>query len=174
MLESLFNKVAGPRASIFIKKRLQQRCFSVKLAQFLRKPSLKNTSFGCFCTYCTHMTSHAIGVDEITDIIVTIKKMKRAKTFWKHSFWNRFYIVFHFLPLCVFISIHNIGRSIPLRKKHYRRRYTGSVHPRDRLKRIWKQVRHPKNRMKNKEDQIARDNFSKLMRGEFDFDPKKY
>ena len=27
--------------------------------------------------------------------------------------------------------------------------------------------------MKNKEDQIARDNLSKLMRGEFDFDPKK-
>ena len=27
--------------------------------------------------------------------------------------------------------------------------------------------------MKNKDDQIARDNLSKLMRGEFDFDPKK-
>ena len=27
--------------------------------------------------------------------------------------------------------------------------------------------------MKNKEDQIARDNLSKLMRGEFDFDPRK-
>ena len=27
--------------------------------------------------------------------------------------------------------------------------------------------------MKNKEDQIARDNLSKLMRGEFDFDPQK-
>ena len=27
--------------------------------------------------------------------------------------------------------------------------------------------------MKNKEDQNARDNLSKLMRGEFDFDPKK-
>ena len=73
--------------------------------------------------------------------------------------------------MCIYI---NTQYCIPLRKKHYRRRYTGSVHPRDRLKRIWKQVRHPKNRMKNKEDQIARDNFSKLMRGEFDFDPKKY
>ena len=81
MLESLFNKVAGPQASIFIKKRLQHRSFSVKLAKFLRTPFLKNTFGGCFCTYCTHMTSHAYAVDEITDIMVTIKKMKKAKTF---------------------------------------------------------------------------------------------
>ena len=81
MLESLFNKVAGPQASIFIKKRLQHRSFSVKLAKFLRTPFLKNTFGGCFCTYCTHMTSHAYAVDEITDIMVAIKKMKKAKTF---------------------------------------------------------------------------------------------
>ena len=35
-LESLFNQVACLRACRFIKKRLQQRCFPVKLAKFLR------------------------------------------------------------------------------------------------------------------------------------------
>ena len=39
---------------------------------------LKNTSGGCFCTYCTHMTSHAIWVDEIRDIIVSIKKINKS------------------------------------------------------------------------------------------------
>ena len=42
MLESLFNKLAGLQASSFIKKRLQHRCFAVKLAKFLRIPILKN------------------------------------------------------------------------------------------------------------------------------------
>ena len=42
VLESLFNKVAGLQACSFIKKRLQQRCFPVKLAKFLRTPILKN------------------------------------------------------------------------------------------------------------------------------------
>ena len=40
-----------------------------------------------------------------------------------------------------------------------------SVHPRDRLRK--------QNIMKKKEDQISRDNVSKLMIGEFDFNPKK-
>ena len=40
-----FNKVAGLQACSFIKKRLQQRCFAVKL---LRTAFLKNTSGGCF------------------------------------------------------------------------------------------------------------------------------
>ena len=39
MLEGLFDKVAGPQACNFIKKRLQQRCFQVKLE---RTPILKN------------------------------------------------------------------------------------------------------------------------------------
>ena len=38
MLESLFNKVTGFQASNFIKKRLQHRCFPVKLVKFLRTP----------------------------------------------------------------------------------------------------------------------------------------
>ena len=31
-------------------------------------------------------------------------------------FLNKFYTIFHFLSLCVFISIQNIGGSIPLTK----------------------------------------------------------
>ena len=30
-------------------------------------------------------------------------------------FSNKFYIIFHFISLCAFISIQNTGRSIPLR-----------------------------------------------------------
>ena len=48
------------------------------------------------------------------------------------------------------------------------------VHPKNRLKKSTKeQEKHPRGRMKNMEGQIARDNVSKLMRGEFDFNPKK-
>ena len=36
VLESLFNKVAGLKASSFIKKRLQHSSFPVKKANFLR------------------------------------------------------------------------------------------------------------------------------------------
>ena len=43
MLESLFNKVAGPQLCNFVSKRLQHRCFAVKLAKFLRTPIFKNT-----------------------------------------------------------------------------------------------------------------------------------
>ena len=42
VLESLFNKVAGLKACSFIKKRLQNRCFSVNIMKFLRIPLLKN------------------------------------------------------------------------------------------------------------------------------------
>lgn len=59
------------------------------------------------------------------------------------------------------------------------------VHPRDRLRKLSKKppkgyakkgdkrLKHPKDRMKSEEDQIDRDNVSKLIRGEFDFSPKK-
>ena len=42
MLESLSNNNAGLQACNFIKKRLQQRCFPVNIAKFLRTPILKN------------------------------------------------------------------------------------------------------------------------------------
>ena len=42
VLKSLFNKVAGPQACNFIKKRFQHRCFPLKCAKFLGTPILKN------------------------------------------------------------------------------------------------------------------------------------
>ena len=44
VLESLFNKVSGRQACIFIKKRLQHRYFPVKFAKVLTTPLLKNIS----------------------------------------------------------------------------------------------------------------------------------
>ena len=41
MLESFFNKVSGLQACIFIKKRLQRKCFPVNIAKFLRTSILK-------------------------------------------------------------------------------------------------------------------------------------
>ena len=38
VLEPLFNKYAGLKAFNFIKKRLQHRCFPVKIAKFLEIP----------------------------------------------------------------------------------------------------------------------------------------
>ena len=58
------------------------------------------------------MTSHAILVDEITGLMISIKKDQvKLKYFKKSFFLNKFYIIFHFLSLCVFISIQDIGRA---------------------------------------------------------------
>ena len=43
MLESPFNKVVGLKVCKFIKKRLQHRCFPVKIAKFLRTAFLYRT-----------------------------------------------------------------------------------------------------------------------------------
>ena len=40
VLKPLVNKVTGPEASNFIKKRLQHRCFPVNIGKFLRTPIL--------------------------------------------------------------------------------------------------------------------------------------
>ena len=48
------------------------------------------------------------------------------------------------------------------------------MHPRDRQKRKSKKLTHPKNRMKNKELQIAIDNVSALMAGKFSFTSEKF
>ena len=40
---SLFHKVAGLKASNFIKRRPQHSCFPVKIAKLLRTPILKST-----------------------------------------------------------------------------------------------------------------------------------
>ena len=46
-------------------------------------------------------------------------------------------------------------------------------HPRDRLQRINRKLKHSRNITKDIEDKVARNNVSELMRGEFDFNPKK-
>ena len=46
------------------------------------------------------------------------------------------------------------------------------LHPRDRLRKNNKQIQHPRNRFTLKKAQIARNNVSKLMRGEFEFSIK--
>ena len=42
MLEFLFNTITGLQAGIFIKKRLEHRCFPVKDAKYLRTPIFRN------------------------------------------------------------------------------------------------------------------------------------
>ena len=48
-MESFFKKVAGRKTDYFNKNRLQQKCFPVNNAEFLRAAFLWNTSGGCFC-----------------------------------------------------------------------------------------------------------------------------
>ena len=40
MFEYLFNKVVGLKVCIFIKTRVRHRCFTMKLAKFLKTPIL--------------------------------------------------------------------------------------------------------------------------------------
>ena len=64
------------------------------------------------------MTPHANWVDETMDVNDIYKKDLKTRAFWKNPFLkNKFYVIFLFLPLCVFISIQNIGRSIHLKIK---------------------------------------------------------
>ena len=59
MLESLFNKVAGPQVCNLIKKRLQHRCFPENFAKFLRAPFSQNTSSGM--AFVKHLYNTAYG-----------------------------------------------------------------------------------------------------------------
>ena len=47
-------------------------------------------------------------------------------------------------------------------------------HPRDKSKKATNKIKHPRNRMKNREGQISRQNVSKLMRGKISFSSKIY
>ena len=60
MLESLFNKVAGLQACIFIKKKLQHRCFPVNIAKFLKTPILSTSANDCFCISEIQTTNNLI------------------------------------------------------------------------------------------------------------------
>ena len=66
--------------------------------------------------HVVHTRSHAILVDEIMGVIISIQKVtKNLKHFEKIVFLNKFSIIFHSLSNCVFILIQNIGWNIPLK-----------------------------------------------------------
>ena len=49
-----------------------------------------------------------------------------------------------------------------------------TLHPRNRLRRKTKILKHPKDRMKEKELKVARDNVSALIQGKFVLDPERF
>ena len=92
--------------------------FSNKNHGLQKKTSEKKPFFYCWLcknywiTYCTHITSHAVWVDEIADVMMSIKKINKIYNIF---FLKNFNIIFHFQSLSVFILTQNIGRSIPLK-----------------------------------------------------------
>ena len=105
MLESLFNKVAGPQAQLF----------SCQISTIF-----KNTFFK---EHLWSLLLYILYTHDVTCIVSRWnngcngnykKDQKKLKHFEKIVFWNIFYKIFHFLSLCVFISIQNIDRCIPL------------------------------------------------------------
>ena len=86
---------------------------------------MRNMFFFCrlcknyWITYYTLMTSHVIWVDEIPDVMISMKKDKVKKHFLKIVSLNKFYIISHLLSLCVFMSIQNMDQSIPLNLGFY-------------------------------------------------------
>ena len=103
MLESLFNKVAGLSACSFIKKRLQHRCFPVKLAKFLRTSILKNICERLLLKISTLQKKLFIDFFHkiMTFIIITItfKALKFLLSFCV-VFATLFYKNIHSSPLC--------------------------------------------------------------------------
>ena len=57
VLESLFNKVGTLKTRNFIKKKLQHRCFSVKLSKFLKTLFLQNPPGGYFWKFLMNSLS---------------------------------------------------------------------------------------------------------------------
>ena len=53
-----FNKIAGLRPAMLLKKRLWLRCFPVNFAKFLRTHYLQNISGGCLCLPATPRGIH--------------------------------------------------------------------------------------------------------------------
>ena len=124
VLESLFNKVQGPLACNFIKERLQQRCFSARLAKFLKRTFFKE-HLGWLLLYILYPHDVTCSLSRWNNGYNGIykKDQQKLKHFEKIVFWNKFYIIFHFLSLCAFISIQNIGRSVPLKCWIFHKRF---------------------------------------------------
>ena len=73
MLESFFNKVAGPQTSKFIKEHLQHRCFPVRFVKFSRASNLKNISERLLLTFeC--LKKYYAGVETLPLLMIFIMK----------------------------------------------------------------------------------------------------
>ena len=91
MLEFLSNKVAG------LKKRLQNRCFSVKFAKSLSASFLQNTSGGCVWKYLMNSLFMAYENDESCHCVVRIGSPALI-SFYCASFVSfYFFLFFNFL-----------------------------------------------------------------------------
>ena len=91
MLEFLSNKVAG------LKKRLQNRCFSVKFAKSLSASFLQNTSGGCVWKYLMNSHFMAYENDESCHCVVRIGSPALI-SFYCASFVSfYFFLFFNFL-----------------------------------------------------------------------------
>ena len=68
-----------------------------------------------------------------------------------------------------------LARAIKQQKEKEEVKFIKQVplHPRQRLKRAAKTFQHPRDKMKNREQEIARENISDLMNGKFSLDSKK-
>ena len=98
MLEFFFNKVAGLQTCNFIKKRLKNRSFSVKLAKSLRGSFLQNTSDGCFWKYLMNSLFIAHENDECCHCVVNIGSPALIS----------FYCVFRFFLFLSFFLIFSV------------------------------------------------------------------
>ena len=100
VLESLFNKVGTLEARNFIKKKLQHRCFSVKLSKFLKTLFLQNPPGGYFWKFLMNSLFVAYEEDEWRHIEVRIGYP--AFIFFYCVCFFSFYFFLFFLFFCEF------------------------------------------------------------------------
>ena len=83
-----FNKVAGLRPAILLKKRLWHRCFPVNFAKFLRTPFLQNTSgrlllfifLECLAPFCSKCESENSTCLKCMEPMILDKVLQRCTT----------------------------------------------------------------------------------------------
>ena len=73
MLESFFNKVVGPKAYHFVKKRLQQRCFTLNITKNFKTNILKNI--------CRHVFVLTDDIKQGQNAVGTHGKSKRVQSY---------------------------------------------------------------------------------------------
>ena len=100
VLESLFNKVGTLEARNFIKKKLQHRCFSVKLSKFLKTLFLQNPPGGYFWKF--HMNSLFVAYEEDEWRHIEVRIGYPAFIFFYCVCFFSFYFFLFFLFFCEF------------------------------------------------------------------------